>query len=503
MQIICISRGTYAGGKELAERLAAKLGYRSVSREDVTDAATRDGIHIGKLEMAVLKHRPLDEAMGIEKERFVAFTSAYLARAALEAGVVYHGRTGHLVLPTVGHVLRIRAIQETEARVARTMDRLGLSRTKARKYVDEVDEDRRRWARILYNVDWESPNHYDIVINFDHVNVDNAASALLSMAALPEFRPTPASERALRELLLAAECRLAIGRDARTRPVSVKVRAEAAKVTVTFPPHAERAAAQIPDVLSGVAGVQDVTCTVAATNILWVQESFDVKGSALPELTEIAEKWNAAVSLVRLIATESGTDIQATDAAPSPSAAGDSDEPNAGILDDQQEAEAQDDGGMDLVMDWLIQHGRAGGSSTVRGSPQHLVQRLDRTAQVSLVVVGDLFLSKPGSVRKRQTRELCAYMAETLRVPVIGTDELKTQYLFGPGQWLKLAGSFGIVALAFAMVFLNQEPVTEFMTREGTHHRIFAVVVLTVFAPLFAHFVGQTAHYLLRLVKFE
>ena len=70
MQIICVSRGTYAGGKELAEKLAVKLGYDCLAREELTDAASRSGIPVGKLEMAMVRRRPLTETLAIERERF-------------------------------------------------------------------------------------------------------------------------------------------------------------------------------------------------------------------------------------------------------------------------------------------------------------------------------------------------------------------------------------------------------------------------------------------------
>jgi len=44
------------------------------------------------------------------------------------------------------------------------------------------------------------------------------------------------------------------------------------------------------------------------------------------------------------------------------------------------------------------------------------------------------------AARKRQTRALASLMAERLRKAVIGAEELKEQYLFGPRQWLKLIG---------------------------------------------------------------
>ena len=39
MQVICISRGTLRGGKEIAQQLANKLGYACCSREQLMEAA--------------------------------------------------------------------------------------------------------------------------------------------------------------------------------------------------------------------------------------------------------------------------------------------------------------------------------------------------------------------------------------------------------------------------------------------------------------------------------
>lgn len=499
MQLICISRGTFAGGKQLAEKLADKLGYRCLSREEVIDDATRHAIPVGKLEMTVVRRRPLNERLAIDKSRFVAFITERLARATIEGGVVYHGRIGHLVLPNVDHVLRIRAIQDQESRIARTMERLSLSRDKARKYIVEVDEDRRRWGRTLYNVDCEDPNLFDLVVNFDHMTVDNAAAALVSVAALPEFQQTPASARVLENLRLSATCRLAIGDDSRTRNLDVTVSVDGSKATVTHPPGTDEAARAIPEILSSINGVKRVLCTTAATNILWVQEAYDAADPTLGHVLEIAEKWNAAVNLVRLVPSAEPQGEQT----PSEDAAEQASEPNGGILDDDPAPDAQDDGGTDMVLDRLIQHGRAGARTMVRGDPQALVKSLDRTANISLVVVGSVFLSKGEAVRKRQTRELSTYLAETMRVPVIGKEELEAEYLFGPRHWVKLIGFFAASAAMFAAVYTHQNEVTAFLTKEGLQHRILAVVALVLFVPTFAYVWGNASQYALRLLKFE
>ena len=171
MQIICISRSSYGYGKELAEKLAEKLGYRCLAREDLTDRATHAGIPVGKLETAVLKRQAVSESLALEMDRFKAFMTASLCEEARSGGLVYHGRTGHLVLPGLTHVLRVRAIADMEERIRMAMRRMNLSREKAKSYVEEVDEDRRRWTRFLYNVNWDDSSLYDITVNSAHLSV--------------------------------------------------------------------------------------------------------------------------------------------------------------------------------------------------------------------------------------------------------------------------------------------------------------------------------------------
>jgi cytidylate kinase len=501
MQIVCVSRGTYSGGRRLAEKLAAKLGSHCMAREDLTEAATRAGIPVGKLEMAVVRRRPLTERMAIEKERFKAFVTATLVEHALKQDLVYHGRTGHLVLPGILQTLRVRAIMDPENRIDSVIQRLSLSRKKAIRYIEEVDEDRRRWVRSLYNLDWEYPGHYDVVINLSRMNVDNAASALVSASQLPEFQPTPATQRALEDLYLAARCRLAIGADQRTWGMDVQVSAERGMVSVTYLPRDEKPAALIPEVLSEVDGVNEIICTMASANLLWVQERYDPESESLTNILDIAGKWNAAVELVRLVEWGGDTNILAEEeGAGGPADTGD----QGGILDDTAiEDESVQEEGFKQTRSRLISAGRAGGYRVVAGGGKEVLNSLDRTAGYSLVVVGDVFLSKAESVRKRLSREMVAYLSDNLRVPVIESNEMKTQYLFGAAQWFDLFKYAAAAAALFLLIFTHQSEVLTFLSREGTQNRILGTVSLFLFVPVFAYVYGNFARHLLRLLRFE
>jgi cytidylate kinase len=501
MQIISISRGSFGYGKDLAEKLAAKLGYTCIGREMFTDEATDHGIPVGKVEMAVLKRRPLSEEMAVEVDRFKAFITASLCEKALSGGIVYHGRTGHLVLPGITHVMRVRAIADMEERIALAMNRLKLDRDKAKLYNEQVDEDIHRWVRVLYNTDWDDPSLYDITINAEHLSIENSASLLMQMAKLPEFEPSPASQQVVEDLLLASRCRLAIGGDKRTHPLKVTVHAEKGRVSVTSLPRQAKLAEDIPSVLERIEGIRSFVCTVATTNILFVQERFDPEAESLGDLIEVAEKWNAAVELVRLTDEVTGRDAASQKSVSAP----DAKEYDGGILDESTSPPGakQDRFGMPETTDKLIQVGRAGSSLTVYGGAQEMIKSLNLTEHYSLIVVGNLFLSKGESVRKRMTRDLASLLSDKFRIPVIGTEDLKKRYLFSPWDWLHLTGYAALAALIYILVFSFQEEILSFIQAVGTHRKLLVAGTIFAFIPIVSFIIGSFYRNLLKLIKLE
>ncbi len=503
MQIICVSRGSFGYGNELAEKLASKLGYDCIARESLTDSATDEGIPVGKIEAAILKRRPISEVLAIQVELMKAFISARICERALEKELVYHGRTGHLVLPGISHVLRIRAIANAEERIDMTLKRMpSLTREKAKQYNDQVDENRRRWVRTLYNADWEDPNMYDLTVNSSHMSAENSAAALVSVAQLPDFKETPASRQTVEDTLLASRCRLAIGKDEKTRDINVTVKAEHGNVAVTYLPRQAREAEYIPGVLENIETIQSLVCTVATTNILYIQEVFDAESPSLDQVIQVAEKWNASIELIRLTEDEKPE----SETAPAISSAGTSVKgEEGGILDDEAPSgfHGDDAGGAAKTFDKLVQVGRANTVRTVTGGTQSLLSGLNRTEKNSLVVVGDVFLSRDASLRKRMRRDLIGFVTDHLKVPAISIEDLKSHYLFGPKQWLHML----LYALASVLIYLlvlnNQEYILTFTSRPGTGHRILSAILVAIFVPVAAWAYGSFTRYLLKLIKLE
>jgi len=167
VQLVCVSRGEQERGKLFAQTLARKLAFECLGQEELADLAIQDGIAVGKLEMAAVKNRHLTERQVLEKEHFLAFITRVLCERVLENNLVFHGRAGHLAVPGLTLVLRIRTKIETETHIEEVMSRLSLDRLKAGKYVERVDEDISRWVRTMYNISGDPWAGYDLAVNLE------------------------------------------------------------------------------------------------------------------------------------------------------------------------------------------------------------------------------------------------------------------------------------------------------------------------------------------------
>ena len=500
-QIVCVSRGSLSRGKELARSLAQKLDYALLSREDLVEAAIKEGIQVGKLETSMMNPRTFTERLARELDHYLAFSTVHLCDRALEGPLVYDGRTGHLLLRGVGNILRIRVVADEEYRIRATMQSLGVDRERARRYLAAVESDRRNWVRSMYGVSWEDALQYDVTVNVEQMSVPNAASALVGMAQLPDFQMTPASRRAMDDLRLAATARLLLARDERTCRAGFSVRAQGGNLAVTYLPKDVEVADDIQRVLAPLQGLARISATVATTNILWVQETFDTASETFSEIVEIAGKWNAAVELVRYSAGD-GNGVTGSGPAPGarPSVA------EAGIEDDS-EAEPPDTGGLKVALDELARIGKSGGGRHVSGLRSSLLASCCSTVPYSLVVLGNLFLDKGASARQRLTRELQDSIASRMRVPVVTADDLRTKYLFGTRDLVRLAASLLLVTAIYIAVFTNQQPVLRFLFGDwsggGALPRAAVAAAVFAFVPIVAYSLGTVARSILKLIKME
>jgi cytidylate kinase len=210
MSIITISRGSYSRGKEVAEKLAQRLGYECVSRDVLIEASDEFNIPEIKLVRAIHDSPSVLDRFTHGKEKYVAYIRAAVLKRVQKDNVVYHGLAGHFFLQDVPHVMKVRIIADFEDRVKEEMKRENISAEKARYTLKKDDDERRKWGLSLYGADTADNRLYDMVLHIKTLNIEDAVDILFQTVNRPSFRTTPESRKALENLSLAAQVQAAL-----------------------------------------------------------------------------------------------------------------------------------------------------------------------------------------------------------------------------------------------------------------------------------------------------
>jgi cytidylate kinase len=245
MSIITISRGTFSGGKDLAECLGRNLGYPCISREVIVEAAARYGASEAALSLA-LNHAPsLIDRLKRDRDCYLAYIRAVLCQHALEGDFIYHGYAGHHLLAGVHHMIRVRIVANLSYRISAAMKELQMTSRQAEAHINNVDEQRRKWTRFLYGVAWDDPMNYDVVLNLEYLGIRGACAIVQCMTELEQFQPTAESRTYLEDLALQSFVIAALAHDERTRDTVFSVHAKSGVVTID-------GTAKLPDVVASV-----------------------------------------------------------------------------------------------------------------------------------------------------------------------------------------------------------------------------------------------------------
>jgi len=202
--VICVSHESGAGGRALAEAVAAQLGYRFVDEEVMAHAAEIEGIPVGEL-VDVEKRKSFFSRLMIDFGRsgvaeygipavppgaLAAMRSSDQLRSAITTAIEDIASSGRVVIAshaashalTGNHVLRVLVVSPTDVRVARMAELLDLDIDAASDQVAKADAGRRDYLKRFYRITGESPVHYDLVVNTSGIDPDALTSLIVQAA---------------------------------------------------------------------------------------------------------------------------------------------------------------------------------------------------------------------------------------------------------------------------------------------------------------------------------
>src|SRR5579862_5693278 len=212
--VICISRTTAAGGENVGDAIAQRLGFRYVD-EQIIERASQLAQVDAKLVEAAEHRRPLLQrlidklataydlagpvslATGVPVDAFVPAPVGYqavpedlrqLIRAAIHevaqigrAVIVAHAAS--MALAGTTNVLRVLVTASPATRAQRLAIARGLSADAASATVIQSDRERCDYFREFYQLKEELPTHYDLVINTDVLTPQQAVELIVAAVA--------------------------------------------------------------------------------------------------------------------------------------------------------------------------------------------------------------------------------------------------------------------------------------------------------------------------------
>jgi len=204
MSIVTIRGQLGSGAPEVGRQIADKLHVDYVDRKLIAEVATRlqrDEQEVIAKEMPTtsllwriaeaLGHNSAygDEAfagaylpiseMPLSDSRYFEALKSVVKELARSQPLVILGRGSQFILKDYPDTLHVLMVAPIEVRVRRVMQDLKLKEEAAKQEIVSFDKSSREFVKRYFQVGWEDPVNYDLVINTGHLSYQAAASIVI------------------------------------------------------------------------------------------------------------------------------------------------------------------------------------------------------------------------------------------------------------------------------------------------------------------------------------
>jgi cytidylate kinase len=201
MPIVTISRQFGSGGSEVAERVAARLGWSLYDNAVVDEVARRLGMTSAEVSARDERVPSLPEriastmALGMpemmvsdvavqpSEERIVAMTKRVLEEAVNAGPAVLVGRGAQCMLAARSDALHVFCYGPAEALASYAVSSLGVAPAEAARVVADHNHQREQYVKRHWKRDWRDVANYHLCVNTAWLGLDGSAELIARLAA--------------------------------------------------------------------------------------------------------------------------------------------------------------------------------------------------------------------------------------------------------------------------------------------------------------------------------
>lgn len=235
MAVVFISRGTASGVQALMDGFGTRTRATWIAREDLVRQVSQHGDWATKLVEQLSQAISAYDHFGRIRRPYIVLMRQALLEKIRHDNVIYHGFSGHLLVPRLSHFVRIRISAPLSLRVSMTMARLRCNQEHALAHISQSDEQQVRWARFMYGHDIRNPALYDLNVSLGHLTIKALCGVLEHVLQERDLQPPEELKAQVEHLFLEASVEAALVIDPRTREFEIGARLENGCMLLTGP----------------------------------------------------------------------------------------------------------------------------------------------------------------------------------------------------------------------------------------------------------------------------
>ena len=208
MSVVTIRGRLGSGAPEVGKQIAEKLQVDYVDREIIDRVALQlhreeqeviakeilPGSFLSRIAEALVHSYAFDDGfegaylpiseMPLDDARYLQALKSVVRDLARSQRLVILGRGSQFILKDYPEVLHVLIVAPLQLRVNRVMKDLNLDQQAAEREVARFDNNIREFTKRYFGAELEDPEHYDLVINTEHLSFQAAASIAVDALSL-------------------------------------------------------------------------------------------------------------------------------------------------------------------------------------------------------------------------------------------------------------------------------------------------------------------------------
>ncbi len=189
MSLITISKSLGCGSGTLAEIVANELKLEHYDRQKIQQEATKIGISSEDLECLAEKAPSIFERLlGKKPQLYNDLMGCMVYELARQGNGIIIGCGSQLFLKQFRSVLKVLLCASECCRKAHLVDWHGLNEAEAEKMIRKCDRDRKAFLRCIGHIDCDDPSLYDVVIDTEKIDMEEAVDRILQTAKSKKYR---------------------------------------------------------------------------------------------------------------------------------------------------------------------------------------------------------------------------------------------------------------------------------------------------------------------------